>query len=212
MSTKSIINHNQSRPLVSNAKIVLSMMEHLTRFTLLTPIPNKSAETVAKAIIDRIIVIFCPPDILHSDRGPEFENKVISQLQSILGYKKTRTTRYRPQGNSVSERVHSTMHTMLAMNSSIKQDSWASLLSFVQLAHNTSFSATMHETPFFLMFGRQARLPVDTILGIPHEGSTTDTYVCAQGTRDNLQISFELARRNLTERATRQAGDDDKLV
>ena len=46
---------------ISNAgvkgKIVLSIMDDLTRFTLLTLIPNKSAETVAKAIIDRIIGI-----------------------------------------------------------------------------------------------------------------------------------------------------------
>ena len=54
-------------------QIVLSMMDHLTRFTLLTPIPNKAAETVARAINDRIIGIFGPPEILHSDQGPEFE-------------------------------------------------------------------------------------------------------------------------------------------
>ena len=193
-------------------KIVLSMMDNLTRFTLLKPIPNKAAETVARAIIDRIIGIFGTPEILHSDRGLEFENEVISQIQSIHGHKKTRTTPYRPQGNSVSERVHSRMHAMLAMHSSIKQDNWASPLPFVQLAHNTSFSATMHETPFFSMFGRQARLPVDIILGIPHEGSTADTDVFAQDTRDNIPIAFELARRILTERATRQAADNDRLA
>ena len=36
--------------------------------------------------------------------------------------------------------------------------------------------------------------------------------VFAQDTRDNLQIAFELARRSLTERATRQAADNDKLA
>ena len=71
----------------------------------------------------------------------------------------------------------------------------------------------MHETPFFSKFGRQARLLVDIILGIPHdEGNTADTEVLAQGTRDNLQIAFELARQYSTERATRQAADNDKLA
>ena len=122
-----------------------------------------------KGHFDRIIGISGPPEILHSDRGPAFENKVISQLQSILGYKKTRTTPYRPQGNFVSERVHSTTHAMMVMHSLIKDDNWATLLPFVQLAHNTSLGATTNETPFFKIVRRQARLSVDTTLGIPHE-------------------------------------------
>ena len=100
---------------------------------------------------------------------------------------------------------------MLAMHSAIDQSNWASLLLFVQLAHNTSFSATMHDTPFFLMFGRQPPPPVDIILSIPHEGRTTDTKEFAQNTQDNLQIAFELARRNLTERADKQAENNSKL-
>ena len=192
-------------------KYVLTMMDHLTRFAVFTPIPNKSAETVARVIIERIISIFGPPEMLHSDQGPEFENKVIHQLQTILGYVKTRTTPYRPQGNSVSERVHSTMHAMLAMHSSIDRNNWAELLPFVQLAYNTSFSTNMHETPYFLMFGRQARLPVDVIIGIPHVGNTQTTETYAQTTRDNLQLAFELARRNLTERAEKQSAKNKTL-
>ena len=187
------------------------MMDHLTRFAVLLPVRNKTAETVANAIIERIISIFDPPQTLHCHQGPEFENEVIYQLQQILEYKKTRTTPYRLQGNSVSDRVHSTMHSVLAMHNAIDQSNWATLLPFVQLAHNTSFSATMHETPFIFMFGRQSRLPVDIILCIPHVGRTADTEELAQNTRDNLQIAFELARKNLTERADKQAQQNSKL-
>ena len=187
------------------------MMDHLTRFAVLTPIPNKSAETVASVLIEKIISIFGPPEMLHSDQGTEFENKIIHQLQSVLGYQKTRTTPYRPQGNSVSERVHSTMHAMLSMHSSMERDNWAELLPMVQLAYNTSFNKTMHETPFFLMFGRQARLPVDVILGIPHVGSSSDTEMFTKTTRENLQTAYELARQNLSERAAKQAAHNDKL-
>ena len=56
------------------------MMDHLTRFTVLTPIPNISAVTVAQAIIDRIVGIFGSPEMLHSDMGPEFENSIVHQL------------------------------------------------------------------------------------------------------------------------------------
>ena len=61
------------------------------------------------------------------------------------------------------------------------------------------------------MFGRQPRLSVDTILGILHEGRTADSEEFAQNTRDISQTAFELARRNLTERADRQAENNSKL-
>ena len=92
------------------------------------------------------------------------------------------------------------------MHSAIDQSNyWAFILPFVQLTHNTSFSATVHETPFFLVFCTQHRLPVDIILRIPHEIRTTDTEEFAQNTRANFQTAFKLTCRNLTERADKQA-------
>ena len=100
---------------------------------------------------------------------------------------------------------------MLSMYSNIAQINWAEVLPFIQLAYNTSFSSTMHETPFFLMFGRQARLSIDIIFGIPCVGRSTTTEEFAHSTRENLQIAFELARRNLSERIDKQKANDSKL-
>ena len=100
---------------------------------------------------------------------------------------------------------------MFSMYSNIAQNNWAEVLPFIQLAHKTSFSSTIHATPFFLMFGRRARLPIDTIFGIPHVGRSTTTEDFAHSTRENLQIAFELARRNLSERIDKQKANDSKL-
>ena len=135
----------------------------------------------------------------------------MKQLQDVFGYRKTKTTRYRPQGNSVSERMHSTLNAVVSMYRNIAQNNWAEVLPFIHLAHNTSFSSTMHETPFFLMFGRQARLLIDIIFGIPHVGKSTTTEEFAHSTRENLQIAFELARRNLSERVDKQKANISKL-
>ena len=61
------------------------------------------------------------------------------------------------------------------------------------------------------MFGRQARLPIDIIFGIPHVGRSTTTEEFAHSTRKNLQIAFGLARRNLSERVNKQKADNAKL-
>lgn len=86
----------------------MSVIDHLTRFLVLVPLRDKKATTIARALVERVFSVFSPPETLHSDEGTEFENELAKELQSVFGFKKTRTSAYRPQSNSVLERVHST--------------------------------------------------------------------------------------------------------
>ena len=65
-------------------------------------------------LIERVFSVFGPPETLHSDQGKEFENELVKELQSVFGYNKARTATFRPQSNSVLDRVHSTVHSKLA--------------------------------------------------------------------------------------------------
>ena len=193
-------------------RFILSVIDHLTRFLVLIPIKSKEAAVVVRHhLIDRVFSVFGPPETLHSDQGKEFENQLVKELQSVFGYKKTRTAAYRPQGNSVLERVHSTVHNMLAMYSNLACDNWAELLPFVQLAHNTAHSKTLEETPHYLLFGRAAVLPVELILGVPSADAPQTKLDYSRRTVENLQLAYELARRNLKERADKQAVANEKL-
>ena len=142
-------------------RFILSVIDHLTRFVISIAIKNKAACTIVRHLIERVFSVFGPPKTLHSDQGKKIENELVKESQSVFRYKTTRTAAFRPQGNSVLERVHSTIHNLLAMYSNLSWDIWAELLPFVQLAHNTAYSTTLQETPHFLMFGRAAVLPVD---------------------------------------------------
>ena len=77
------------------------VIDHFTRFAALVALPDNKEQTIAKALVERVFGIFGSPKTLHSDQGPEFENKAVKQLQDVFGYKKTKTTPYRPQGKSV---------------------------------------------------------------------------------------------------------------
>ena len=80
-------------------------------------------------------------------------------------------------------------------------DDWAELLPFLQLARNTAYSTTFQETPHLLMFGRAAVLPVDLVLGVPSTSTPQTQLEYSKQTVENLQLAYELARRNLRERA-----------
>ena len=100
---------------------------------------------------------------------------------------------------------------LLAMYSNLSFNNWAELLPFVQLAHNTAYSTTLQETPHFLMFGRAAVLPVDLILGVPSTSAPQTQLDYSKQTVENLQLAYELARRNLKERADKQAVVNETL-
>ena len=69
----------------------------------------------------------------------------------------------------------------------------------------------MHETPFFFVFGRHARLSIVIFFGIPHVGRSTTAEEFAHSTREKMQIAFGLARWNLTERVDKQKANNPKL-
>ena len=100
---------------------------------------------------------------------------------------------------------------MLAMYSNLACDNWAELLPFVQLAHNTAYSKTLEETPHYLVFGRAATLPVELILGVLSTDAPQGQLDYSRRTVENLQLAYELARRNLKERADKLAVENEKL-
>ena len=118
--------------------------------------------------ISRPVTFWWPvcPAKLHSDKGANFESKVIRKLCNIAGIQKSRTTPYHPMGNGMVERFNRTLLNMLGTMSEKQKSDWKSHVPTLTHAYN----ATMHEStgfsPFFLMFGRHPRLAIDAFLGI----------------------------------------------
>ncbi len=60
--------------------IYVICVDHFSRFTVLAPLPNKSATTVAHAIVSHLICSYTTPRVLLSDNGTEFKNQVLREI------------------------------------------------------------------------------------------------------------------------------------
>ena len=184
---------------------ILTVIDHFTKWVELFPMRNQEASTVAKLLVDRVICQHgCPLQIL-TDQGPNFESELFQQLNQMLEIDKVRTTAYKPSTNGNIERFHSTLHSMMAKLIDTKHRHWDDWLPSIAFAYRTSVNEVTGYTPFYLMFGREARIPADLMYGAPPNSEQAPAsypeFVDDQQTR--LRKSYHLTRTALQHHAQR---------
>ena len=147
---------------------------------------------------------FSLPDQILSDQGRQFESAIINELCGLLQIQKSRTTPYHPQGDGlVVERSNRTLLNMLSIVVKDHPNTWESHLRAVCMAYNTSIHPTAGYSPFFLMFGRKARLPIDLVYGSNKPPSQTVGGFVSD-TRTILEYAYRHVRDNMKLKQDRQ--------
>ena len=91
----------------------------------------------------------------------------MSEIYKLPNIYKTRTTPYHQQCNILVERFNRTLLNILSTCASDHPFDWEQHICKVCFAYNSTVQTSTGYTPFYLMFGRLARLPLDVIYGMP---------------------------------------------
>ena len=128
--------------------------------------------------------------------------------------KKLHTTPYHPQGNGQCERFNSTLCNMLGTLSEEEKSDWKSYLGCMTHAYNCTKHASTTYSPYFLMFGRHPRLPIDVEFGLPKhncgDNSSKSRYV--QKLRRRLNYAFKKASKYSDQQAQKYKSSYDKSI
>jgi len=119
-----------------------------------------TAENVIEFIYKRIICTHGCPKIILSDRGTHFRNKLVDGLCEKFKIKHKLSSPYHPQTNGLVERFNRTLCESLAKVSE-KEDEWDEHIESVLFAYRTTKHNTTKKTPFFMVYGREAILPIE---------------------------------------------------
>ena len=192
---------------------ILVVTDHFTRYAQAFPTKDQRAPTVAKVLVEKFFVHYGLPQRIHSDQGRDFESRLIRQLLDLLGIQKSRTSPYHPQGDAQPERFNRTLLNMLGTLSIREKQHWSRHISTIVHAYNSTESDVTGYSPYRLMFGREARLPVDLAFGLSLDQTSIASH---QGyvdrLRRNLASAFEKARLTSGSREQRNKRNYDLRV
>ena len=201
-------------PPKENIENVLVITDHFTRYALAYPSKTQTAQATARILWDNFICHYGFPEKFISDQGRNFESDLIKELCKIAGVKKLHTTPYHPQGNGQSERFNSTLCNMLGTLSEEEKSDWKSYLGCMTHAYNCTKHASTTYSPYYLMFGRHPRLPIDVEFGLPksNSGDNSSKLRYVQKLRRRLNYAFQKATKVANQQANKYKSNYDKSI
>ena len=142
-------------PSSKSNKYTLTAVCMLTGFTFYILIKNKSAEDVVTAWRNHISFPFGVCRKLLTDNGMEFKNELFNTIAEQLGVeRKIYTPPYRPQLNGHIEGFHNFLRACLSKHISRNRE-W-DIMPLATASYNWLPNQYSRESPFFVMFGRDA--------------------------------------------------------
>ena len=149
----------------SNNILVLVLKDSLTKWGKLFAIPDKSAETIARVLMEDVFLRHGPPAVLFTDNGTEFINDTLHQVIELLNIKHTKCVPANPQSNGLVENHNKTLLNQLQSFVNASLTDWDKYLNVCRYSYNTAINPTTGMSPYFLLYGREAPNATEEFIG-----------------------------------------------
>ena len=159
----------KEEPVIRN---VLVLQDHFSKYVVAYVVKDQTAHTAAVTLRNGYFGLFGAPAYLVSDQGKAFTGHLITHLCELYGVHKLRTSPYHAQTNGQVEHMNQTIIRMIGKLAEDKKARWSEHLPELLSAYNGTRSAVTGYSPYYLLFGRKNRMPVDclfpTLCESPH--------------------------------------------
>ena len=184
---------------------MLVLQDHFSKYIIAYVVKDQTAHTTAETLRNGYFGLFGAPAYLVSDQGKAFMGHIITHLCDLYGVQKLRTSPYHVQTNGQVERMNQMIIRMIRKLEEDKKACWSEHLLELLLAYNATCSTVTGYSPYYLLFGRRSRIPVDYLFPTLHDSShQTKMEVSVAAMKKRLKEAFAVAGCLTSEEAAKQ--------
>ena len=174
---------------------VLVLQDHFSKYVVAYVVKDQTACTAAETLRIGYFRLFSAPAYLVSDQGKAFTGHVITHLCELYGVQKLRTSPYHAQTNGQVECMNQMIIRMMGKLEKDKKACWSEHLPELLMAYNATHSTVTGYSPYYLLFSRRPRIPVDYLFPTLHDSPhQTKMEVSVTAMRKRLKEAFAEAR------------------
>ena len=184
---------------------VLVLQDHFSKYVVAYVVKDQTARTATETLRNGYFRLFGAAAYLVSDQGKAFTGHVITHLCELYGVQKLRTLPYQAQTNGQVECMNQMIICMIGKLEEDRKACWSEHLPELILAYNATCSEVTGYSPYYLLFGRRPRIPVDYLFPTLHDSPhQTKMEVSVVAMQKRLKEAFTVDRCLTSEEAARQ--------
>lgn len=145
-------------------RFVVAFQCATSNFVIARAISEKSSDTIAKTMVEEVILNFGAFSEIYSDQAAELISSVVKKTLNLLKIDNHQSIIYNAQSNKV-ERFNASLKTYIRtfLSDQSTKDHWCNAVRLAQFIYNVTPSCVTGFSPYQLIFGR---IPIDNITNL----------------------------------------------
>jgi len=145
---------------------LLVIQDNFSRWCVLVPLGSTGAigaREVANAVLKHWISKHATPDVIISDKGPQFEAQVWKTLGRAVGFRPEITPSDAHWRVARPERLNRYIKERLSIWKRDNYEHWTDVCPFIEMSHRFLPIPNLHMSPYEVLYGFAPRLPFNTL-------------------------------------------------